>query len=106
MQKQVYDKREFRNLPRKQCAVSLLFGETVGPCRGLIHRHHVNPEDPSSRTIEVCNSHHQRLHAALRALSAPESEWRPCPHRPGTHRYPGAKEACERALNRDLIEAA
>ena len=101
MQRQAYDKRAFRNLPREQCVVSELFGEMVGDCHGFVHRHHVEPTDPDSRTVPVCNRHHQRLHAALRALRAPERAWKLCPHPPGTHRYAGAKEACERRLNRE-----
>ena len=97
MDRTAYDKRSFRNLPRERCAVSELLG--LGDCRGLIHRHHVDPSDPDSRTLEVCNRHHQKLHAALRALSVPERVWKRCPHKPGTHRYPGAREACERRLN-------
>ena len=54
MQRTVYDKRSFRRLERKQCAVSLLLGEAAGDCRGSIHRHHTDPEDESSRTVEVC----------------------------------------------------
>lgn len=103
MERTAYDKRAFRNLPRERCVMEEIFG--FEDCLGSIHRHHVDPDDPDSRTIEVCNSHHQRLHAALRALRAPETAWKPCPHPPGTHRYPGAKEACERKLNRHLSAA-
>lgn len=107
MDRSVYMRREWRDrLPREVCVVELLFGESVGECAGLIHRHHVDPSDPDSRTIEVCNSHHQRLHAALRVLRGPEKAWKPCPHRPGTHRYPGSKEECERRLNQQLTDAA
>ena len=95
MERHVYDKRSFRNLPREQCAVADLFGPTVGECKGYIHRHHVDPSDPDSRTIEVCNRHHQRLHAGLRALQEPR-KWKTCNHR---HRYAWAKEECERRLN-------
>jgi hypothetical protein len=98
MDRTAYDKRSFRNLPREQCAVSVLLGDAAGPCRGSIHRHHVDPSDPNSRTLEVCNSHHQRLHALLRTFGA-QPEWKRCPHPPGTHRYPGAREECERRLN-------
>ena len=100
MQRTAYDKRSFRRLERKQCAVSLLLGEAAGDCRGSIHRHHTDPEDESSRTVEVCNAHHQHLHHLLRTLDeAREPDWKKCPHPPGTHRYPGAREACERRLN-------
>ena len=92
-------RREWRDrLPRERCVIEELFGAAAGECKGLIHRHHVDPDDPDSRTIEVCNAHHQKVHAALRAITA-EPEWRRCPHRPGTHRYAWAKEECERRLN-------
>lgn len=106
MERQAYDRRSWRRLPRDYCVVADLFGPTVGECSGYIHRHHVDPEDPDSRSLTVCNSHHQRLHAALRALEAPEKGWKRCPHPPGTHRYPGAREACERRLNAGLNRAA
>jgi hypothetical protein len=97
MDKTVYDKRSFRNLPRETCSIADLFGEAVGPCVGLIHLHHTDPQDPDSRLIPVCNGHHQRLHAALRALLTPSKpEWKVCTH---THPYPGGKEECERRLN-------
>jgi hypothetical protein len=97
MERPVYDKRSFRNLPRERCEVEYLFGVGVGPCKGLIHLHHTDPEDPDSRTIQVCNSHQPRLHAALRELLTPtEPEWRTCNHR---HKYAWAKEECERKLN-------
>lgn len=97
MERQVYNKREWRNLPRDRCEVEYLFGAAIGPCKGMIHLHHTDPVDPDSRTIQVCNSHHQRLHAALRALLTPsEDEWKVCTH---VHPYPGGKEACERKLN-------
>ena len=100
MDRRAYDKRSFRNLPRERCDIEHLFGPVIGPCKGLIHLHHVDPEDPDSRLLSVCASHHTRMHAALRALLTPsEPEWKPCPHPPGTHRYPGAREACERKLN-------
>ena len=103
MEKHVYDKRSFRRLPREQCAVSLLFGPMVGECRGLVHRHHVDPDDPDSRTIETCARHHTRLHAALRALTDSETGWKRCSHR---HTTPEGRAACERRLNRDLTRAA
>lgn len=101
MERTAYDKREFRRLPRDFCVVEYLFGPVVEDCHGLIHRHHVDDLDPDSRTVPVCQRHHPQLQAALRRLRRPESEWKPCPHPPGTHRYPGAREACERRLNRE-----
>ncbi len=101
MERTVYDKRSFRRLPRERCEVEYLLGPTAGPCAGHIHLHHADPSDPDSRLIGVCNRHHQKLHAAISKIQVREEpEWRPCPHPPGTHRYPGAKESCERRLNR------
>jgi hypothetical protein len=95
MDKTVYDKRSFRNLPRETCVVADLFG--LDDCHGSIHRHHVDPEDPSSRTLEVCNRHHQHLHKVLRTLAgASERPWKRCTH---VHPYPGGREACEAKLN-------
>lgn len=97
MQRQVYDKRSFRNLPRDRCEVEYLLGVGVGPCKGLIHLHHTDPNDPNSRTIQVCASHHVGLHAALRALLTPrEDEWKTCTH---SHKYAWAKAECEARLN-------
>lgn len=102
MQRSVYDTQHWRDLPRDgDCAVAWLFGQAVGPCRGLTHRHHVDPDDPSSRSFQVCARHHPKLQAALRHLDD-TPRWRRCPHKPGTHRYPEGKAACERLLNRDL----
>lgn len=93
---EIYNTRSWRSLPRDYCAVSYLFGGAAGPCSGLIHHHHVDPEDPRSRTVQVCASHHPRIHAALRHLGGSERAWKRCPHR---HRTPEARHACERRLN-------
>jgi hypothetical protein len=92
--------REWRDLPRDgECVAEFLFGEAVGPCHGLMHRHHVRPRDPESRTYLACARHHPMIEAWLRRLS----RRRRCPH---NHRYPGAREACERKLNADLASVA
>lgn len=97
MDRQTYDKRSFRNLPRERCEVEYLFGPAIGPCKGLIALHHTDPEDPDSRLLQVCAGHHARLHTALRALLTPsEPKWKTCTH---IHRYPEGKAACERRLN-------
>lgn len=97
MEATVYNRTAWRALPRTRCLVEALFGDAAGPCRGRIHRHHVDPSDPYSRTIEVCGGHHGRVEAILRRLRAgQEEERRGCPHRPGTHRYPHAKRECDR----------
>ena len=95
MERSVYNTQRWRDLPRNYCAVHELFGPAVGPCRGLIHHHHVDPTDPDSRTVQVCNGHHGRLHGLLTRLDAGPA--RRCTHR---HPYPGGREACERRLNR------
>ncbi len=96
MDKTVYDRRSWRNLPRDYCIVEHLLGAAAGPCSGLIHHHHVDPTDEGSRTVQVCAGHHSRVHAALRGLSAPERRRR-CPHH---HRTREGREACERRLQR------
>lgn len=93
MDETVYSLPAWRDLPRTRCLVEVLFGEAAGACSGTIHRHHVDPTDQLSRTIEVCAGHHRRVHAALRKLVA---EPPGCPHRPGTHRYAHAREECAR----------
>jgi hypothetical protein len=90
---QVYNRQAWRELPRNYCAVALLFGDVAGPCRGLIHHHHVDPDNPSSRTVQVCAAHHPKVHAALRSLTPAR---RRCSHH---HRYDWARRECERRLN-------
>lgn len=96
MEQTVYNLRGWRTLPRTRCLVEALFGDAAGACGGLIHRHHVDPDDPFSRTYEVCASHHPKVEAILRRLRSPQPEDVGCPHRPGTHRYPHAREECAR----------
>jgi len=104
MEKTVYDNRRWRELPRDgECVVSFLFGEAAGPCRGHMSRHHVNPDDPRSRSFQVCVRHHNRVQAIVRRLLDPPG-WKRCPHKWGTHRYRSGLEACERELNRELLE--
>lgn len=93
MERSVYNTQSWRDLPRELCAVSELLGEIAGPCRGLIAHHHTDPSDPDSRTVQVCNRHHQMLHTVLRA-SVPRRKT--CPHH---HRSRESREACERRLN-------
>ena len=62
MLRQAYDTRTWRELPRDgDCVVEVLFGGAVGPCHGLTHRHHVDPNDPDSRSFQVCAKHHPKL---------------------------------------------
>lgn len=96
MHRTAYNRAFWRELPRNgDCAVAFLFGEAVGPCDGLMHRHHVDPDDPDSRSFQVCAGHHPSLQAVLRQLSRGR-RWRRCPH---PHRSREAREACERRLN-------
>lgn len=91
----VYNTQRWRDLPRDYCAVELLLGAAAGPCRGLIHHHHVDPQDPDSRTVQVCAGHHSRIHGLLNGLVCPR---RRCTH---NHRYDHARRACEERLNRE-----
>ena len=104
MERSVYDTRAWRELPRDgECVAEFLFGDAAGPCRGLTHRHHVRPGDPTSRTYQACAGHHPVIEGFLRRLRDRADRvrgYRRCPHKPGVHRYPGAREACERMLNR------
>jgi hypothetical protein len=99
-----YDKRRWRRLPRTRCRVAELLG---GECAGPIERHHVHPMslggDPQGETVEVCKRHHPMLEALARKIHG-TPRWKSCPHRPGTHVYPGSREECERQLNRELLE--
>lgn len=90
----VYNTQAWRDLPRDYCVVELLLDDAAGPCRGLIHHHHVDPTDPDSRTVQVCAAHHPRIHALLRGVTS--SRVRRCTH---NHRYDHARRECERRLN-------
>lgn len=94
MERTVYNTARWRDLPRDYCAVERLFGAAAGPCAGLIAHHHVVPDDPDSRTVQICARHHPQLHAALRRLEP--RPWKRCSHR---HPYPEGRAACERRLN-------
>jgi hypothetical protein len=106
MERTEYDKQAWRDLPRDgECIVAFLFGDSAGECHGRIDRHHVDPPHP--RSVQCCARHHPKLEAARRHLTEePRQRWKPCPHPAGTHRYPGAREACERRLNRQALEDA
>lgn len=95
-----YFTQEWRDLPRTHCAVADLLG---GECAGHIERHHVIPISlggaVDGKTVEVCQRHHPMLEALARKIHG-LPEYKRCPHKPGTHVYPGAKEECERRLNR------
>ena len=100
MERSVYNAQHWRDLPRDYCSVDWLLSGAAGPCKGLIHHHHVDPTDPGSRTIQVCNAHHQKIHAVLRGLRALDEydsrPWRRCTH---NHPYDHARRECERRLN-------
>jgi len=93
---EIYSTRAWRELPRDgECIAEFLFGDAVGSCLGLIHRHHVDPLDPYSRSYQACARHHPKIQAALRYLSA-EPRFRHCPHQ---HRSRESREQCEARLN-------
>ena len=63
--------REWRDLPRDgDCVAEFLFGDAAGPCAGTMHRHHVRPRDPESRTYLACSRHHPTIESFLRRLRA------------------------------------
>ena len=109
MERHVYDVQRWRDLPRTNCIIEVLFGDVAGPCGDRIDRHHIDKNDPESRTVEVCLVHHPTLEAFLDALlvgkAAAKPLWKKCPHGRGAHRYPGAREECERKLNAELAAA-
>lgn len=93
--------RAWRDLPRDgECVAEFIFGDAAGPCVGDMHRHHVHPGEPTSRTYQACAGHHPVIEAFLRRLRARADRvlgYRRCTHH---HPYPGGREACERQLNR------
>lgn len=79
-----------------------------GECSAVLDVHHILPRDEGGTDDEdnlltLCHRHHPVLEALRRAILKRRG-WRRCPHPPGTHRYPGAREACERRLNRHREE--
>lgn len=88
-----------------RCTVGWLLG---GECAEALDVDHLIPRaeggaDEESNLITVCHRHHP-VREAVRKEILRRRGWRRCPHRPGTHRYPEGKAACERQLNRDLLD--
>lgn len=87
-----------------RCTVARLLG---GYCTDRLDVHHlVRPEDGGGmfdvdNLVTVCSTHHPKLEALRRFMSR-DRGWRSCTHE---HRYPGAREECERRLNRELLPA-
>lgn len=84
-----------------RCTVGWLLG---GACTETLHVHHLIPReeggsDEESNLITTCDRHHPQVEAIRREVLRRRG-WKRCPHKPGVHRYPGAREACERQLNR------
>src|SRR6188472_4206240 len=97
----VYDTRVWRELPRDgSCVLAPLFPDD---CEGRTHYHHVVPVsrggDPEGPVVALCQRHHPMVEALTRRVT----RWRTCPHGPSAHRYPGAREACERRMNRAAL---
>jgi len=93
-----------------RCTVARLLG---GACSPVLDVHHLTPVTEGGapcdldNLITVCHRHHPMLEALRRAiLRRTERAWKRCPHPPGAHRYPGAREACERNLNRRSLARA
>lgn len=81
----------------RRCTVSRLLG---GSCSPRLHAHHLDRAgDPLDvdNVATACDRHHPRWEAVRRAVvERRPPRRRRCPHQ---HRYPGAREACERRLN-------
>lgn len=102
MSQRIYDNTRWRSTREEvltrdgSCTYSRLLG---GECSGPLHVHHLDPAhydpfDPEG-LIAICEFHHPKLEAIRRALMSARG-WKRCTHE---HRYPGAREACERRLN-------
>ena len=81
-----------------------------GGCSAVLDVHHILPRDEGGtdeddNLLTLCHRHHPMLEALRRAILKRRG-WKQCNHPPGTHRYPGAKAACERQLNRRLLARA
>jgi len=83
-----------------RCTVGWLLG---GACADTLDVDHLVPraeggEDAPDNLITVCHRHHPMREAIRREVLRRRGrlEWRRCTHE---HRYPGAREACERRLN-------
>lgn len=80
-----------------RCTVGWLLG---GACSEVLHVHHIVPRedggsDEMTNLLTACERHHPMVEAVRREVLHRRG-WRRCPHE---HRYPGAREACERRLN-------
>lgn len=89
--------RDLREQIRERDGRCLLW--RLGDCHGLLDVHHIDPVsegrgDPldPERCFTACRRHHPMIEAVIRR----SKRWRRCTH---DHRYPGAREACERRLN-------
>lgn len=80
-----------------RCTVSRLFG---GDCHPILHAHHIVPVEGGGDLYDVenlltaCQVHHPMLEAMRRYVLRKRAPQR-CPH---NHRYPHAREECERRL--------
>jgi len=83
-----------------RCTVGWLLG---GACSETLDVHHIVPReeggtDDEDNLMTACHRHHPMVEAVRREVLRRRGHRR-CPHGPGAHRYPGAREACERRLN-------
>lgn len=92
-----------------RCAVGQLFG-LEHECSPILDVHHrkarrTGGTEDDSNLYVLCRRHHGPVEAMLRRLERgePVEGLKRCPH---NHRYPGAREACERKLNADLASVA
>lgn len=84
-----------------------------GGCSAILDVHHILPReeggtDEDENLLSLCHRHHPMMEALRRAILKRRGGpiWKPCPHKPGIHRYPGARESCEQTLNRHLQRQA
>lgn len=73
-----------------------------GACSATLDVHHIRPReeggtDADENLMVLCHRHHPMLEAIRKAILQRREPRKTCRHR---HPYPGAREACERRLNR------
>lgn len=79
-----------------------------GPCSQTLDVHHIIPRDRGGTDEDdnlmcLCHRHHPMIESLRMAiLSKRPPRAIKCRH---AHRYPGAREACERRLNRARVAA-
>lgn len=114
MARDIYNTLRWRTLTaaaierdNRRCVAAWLLG---GECNGRLEVHHIEPvkERPDlayklSNLVTVCAKHHRQLESLRRAVRMARTRgWRRCRHE---HRTRAGREACERRLNADRLDA-